>query len=274
MSFEACAASVERGDPDRFLAAMAAPPTARRVLFPLYAFNVEVTRAPWVTQEPMIAEMRLQWWRDALEEIAEGRPVRSHEVTTPLAAVLDSEGARALDRLVAARRWDIYKDAFEDEAHFKDYLDATSGELMWQAVRLLGGSALARQEDQARADDPDDPATAEGIVRRVGYATGLARFFRAVPALEAAGRIPLVDGRAEVIADLARIAVAFDAGFWPITKRCVPPAARAGLLESWEAAPILSQAMKQPQRVANGTLGLSPFYSRMRLLRWSLGGAG
>ena len=68
----ACAALVERGDPVRFRAAMASPMAARRVLFPLYAFNLEVARAPWVTQEPMIARMRLQWWRDALAEIAAG----------------------------------------------------------------------------------------------------------------------------------------------------------------------------------------------------------
>ena len=104
MSLAACAELVRRGDPDRFLAAMAAPPAARNVLFPLYAFNVEVSRAPWVTPEPLIAEMRLQWWRDALAEIAAGAPVRRHEVTTPLAAVLDAEGARLLDALVEARR--------------------------------------------------------------------------------------------------------------------------------------------------------------------------
>jgi phytoene/squalene synthetase len=72
MSLEACADLLRRGDPDRFLAAMAAPPAARRVLLPLYAFNLEVARAPQVTAEPMIAEMRLQWWRDALAEIAAG----------------------------------------------------------------------------------------------------------------------------------------------------------------------------------------------------------
>ena len=46
--FSACAALVERGDPGRFRATMAAPLAARRVLFPLYAFNLEVARAPWV----------------------------------------------------------------------------------------------------------------------------------------------------------------------------------------------------------------------------------
>ena len=59
--------------------------------FPLYAFNLEVARAPWVTQEPLIAEMRLQWWADALDEIAGGGPVRRHEVTEPLAKVLECQ---------------------------------------------------------------------------------------------------------------------------------------------------------------------------------------
>ena len=133
MSFDAdlnaCAALVERADPGRFRAAMAAPVAARRVLFPLYAFNVEVARAPWVTQEPMIAEMRLQWWRDVCEEIAEGREVRRHEVATPLSGVIGADEARLLDELVAARRWDIYKGAFEDQAHFDRYMDQTAGNL-------------------------------------------------------------------------------------------------------------------------------------------------
>ncbi|MFP4274898.1 MAG: squalene/phytoene synthase family protein, partial [Paracoccaceae bacterium] len=112
----ACALIVQRGDPARFRATMAAPPAARRVLFPLYAFNIEVARAPWVTAEPMIAEMRLQWWRDALEEIASGGPVRRHEVATPLAEVLDAQGARLLDALVDARRADIARAPFDDDA--------------------------------------------------------------------------------------------------------------------------------------------------------------
>ena len=67
MSLQACADLVARGDPDRFRATMAGPLAARRVLFPLYAFNIEVSRAPWVTGEPIIAEMRLQFWRYVIE---------------------------------------------------------------------------------------------------------------------------------------------------------------------------------------------------------------
>ena len=74
MSFDACAELVRRGDPDRFLSAMTAPPELRGRLMILYAFNLEVARAPWVASEPMLAEMRLQWWADAIAEIFEGRP--------------------------------------------------------------------------------------------------------------------------------------------------------------------------------------------------------
>lgn len=246
MSFEACAAIVERADPDRFLATMAAPVAARRVLFPLYAFNVEVSRAPWVTEEPMIAEMRLQWWRDALEEIATGGSVRRHEVVDALAEVLDPQGAQALDRLVAARRWDVYKDAFEDAAHMAEYLDATGGELMWQAARAMGA------KDAMRAD-----------VLRFGRATATARFLAAVPALEAAGRVPLLDGRTEGVAALARQALA-DARRPQLGKQAEP-----ATLEGWQAAPVLRQIAKDPRRVADGAVGLSPFRSKVRLLLWS-----
>lgn len=246
MSFEACARIVEKGDPERFLAAMAAPVRARRVLFPLYAFNLEVARAPWVTQEPMIAEMRLQWWRDALEEIAQERPVRKHEVTTPLAEVLDPEGARALDRLIAARRWDVYKDAFEDEAHFDSYLDATAGELMWQAARAMGSGAEHRD-----------------AVRGFGAAAGLVRFLKAAPALEAAGRVPLLDGRPQGIAARAQRAV-------PDARRpSLGKAAEPATLEGWQTLPLLRQILRSPDRVAGGAVGLAPLRSKMRLLLWS-----
>ena len=105
MSLQACAELVHRGDPDRFLATMACPLAAREVLFPLYAYNVEVSRAPWVTEEPMIAEMRLQYWRDVADEIGQSRPPRAHEVAQPLSQVVAAADAALLDGIAAARRW-------------------------------------------------------------------------------------------------------------------------------------------------------------------------
>ncbi|ABV93437.1 conserved hypothetical protein [Dinoroseobacter shibae DFL 12 = DSM 16493] len=247
MSLEACAGLVERGDPDRFLATMAAPVPARRVLFPLYAFNIEVSRAPWLTEEPMIAEMRLQWWRDVLEEIRSGARVRSHEVATPLAEVLDAEAVAVLDRLVAARRWEVYRDPFEDQAAFDAYLEETGAGLVWAAGRALGAEAAA-----------------EPVLREQGWAAALARYLQAVPDLEARGRIPLVDGRAEAVAELARRGLARLAEARG-ARGMVPVAARAALFAGWQAETILRQATEAPGLVAAGGLGLSEFAKRARL---------
>ncbi|WP_299843367.1 squalene/phytoene synthase family protein [uncultured Roseovarius sp.] len=242
----ACADLVRRGDPDRFLAAMASPVAARRVLFPIYAFNVEVARAPWVTQEPMIAEMRLQWWRDALQEIQTGENVRRHEVVTPLAGVLDAEGAGLLDQLVAARRWDIYKDAFEDADHFSDYLEKTAGNLMLAAARSLG-------------------ACDEAAIRDAGYAHGVANWLRAIPALEQAGRIPLPDGRPEAVGQLASEALT-RLRRARASRAKVSGDARPALLPLWQSGTILNRAKTLPARVGAGTLDPAPIRSRLTLM--------
>ena len=247
MSVEACRALVERADPDRFAAAQLGTEAAQKVLWPLYAMNVEVSRAPWVTQEPMIAEMRLQWWRDALEEIAAGKPVRGHEVTTALQPV-GRTGALQLDRLVQARRWDIYKEAFEDEADLLTYIDDTSGGLMWAGAAALGATPEVKDD-----------------VMAYGRAVGLVRFLQAAPELESRGRRPLVDGRPQAIAELcARVLAAMPKH--AALKRSLGADGSCVLIEGWQARALLKQAIANPTRVADGALGLSEFGKRWRLL--------
>ncbi len=230
----ACAQMVERADPLRFRTAMAAPVAARRTLFPLYAFNIEVARAPWVTQEPMIAEMRLQWWRDVCEEIEQGKPVRRHEVATPLAAAITPSDAAQLDTLIAARRWDIYRDAFEDEAHFDRYIDQTAGTLMWLSARSMGEAN-------------------EAVVREAAYGSGVAAWLHAIPQLMAQGRVPLLDGTNAGVSALARKAL----GRLKKARQnrgAVSAEARPALLAIGASATVLDAAIREPARVADGTL--------------------
>lgn len=227
------------------MAVMAAPPAAREILFPIFAFNVEVARAPWVTEEPMIAEMRLQWWRDGLGEIAAGGAVRRHEVMTPLAQVVDAKLSETLDKLVQARRWDIYREPFEDAAHFDAYLDQTTAGLLWVAARALG------------VDAP------EGAVRQVGYGAGLANWFLAVPALLGRGRSPLVSDRPDVLSALAQRGLAvLTAG-----RRSIPAQSRPATRTAWLAPAILKTVIRHPQAVVDSGLQRSGF-SKRRALLW------
>ena len=241
MSLDACADLVERGDPDRFAAVMATPAGLRGRLFVLYAFNLEVARAPWVTKEPMIAEMRLQWWRDV---VAESGP-RAHEVATPLHHLIQNAKlpVEVFDRLIAARRWDVYSDAFEDAAHFDRYLDETAGGLMWLAAKACGA-----------------PDRAQPAARDFGWALGLANYLRAVPELRARGKNPLADGSTETIRALAARGLA-KIGQARRARRDLGPAMLAG----WQSEALLVQVLKDPQAVADGAMGLSEFQRRGRL---------
>ncbi len=251
MTIDACAALVQRGDPDRFAATMAAHPALRARLWPLYAFNLEVARAPWMTEQPLIAEMRLQFWRDMLTA---AKP-RAHEVAGALHALLrDTPGlAPLLDSLIEARRHDITREPFASDTAFDAYIEATSATLLWSAALTLGAA----------------PET-ETAFRALGWAAGLAVYLRAVPALTARNLQPLVNPDPKAIRSLAaeglnHLAIARS------QRRSFGPAAPAALT-AWSAGPVLRQAHDNPTRVAEGTLALSEFKKRGTLVWMTLTG--
>ncbi|MGP9790033.1 squalene/phytoene synthase family protein [Roseinatronobacter sp. NSM] len=247
---------VQQGDPDRYAATIAASDDARARLWPLYAFNLEVARAPWVTQEPLIAEMRLQFWTDVLDDIAARKPARAHHVAAPLAQVWqDAELPVALGHgIIAARQWDIYRAPFADDAAFRAYLDSTSGNLMWLAARALGASPQA-----------------EAPVRDMAFASGLANWLVAIPQLQAAGRIPLVDGRDSAVAALARDGLAHLARA-RAKRHLVPARALPALLTGWQAGVILRRAAQAPGLVAQDGLRPAEFRRRGALVLRALSG--
>ncbi|MFA9229221.1 MAG: squalene/phytoene synthase family protein [Microgenomates group bacterium] len=249
MSIDACAALVARSDPDRFAAVMAMPLALRAKMLVLYAFNLEVARAPWASKEPLICEMRLQWWRDI---VAEPKP-RAHEVAAPLHALIHEHQLPlpVFDQLIAARSWDIYTDPFVDDLALDMYLDHSAGGLMWLAALLAGAGP-----------------SAEPAVRGFGHAVGLAAYLRAVPELEQRGKRPLVDGRPDAVRALASHGLAQLAAARK-ERRLVGEAGRA-LLVGWQAEGILRQVVENPLRVAQGELGLSEFHKRGGLLMATL----
>src|SRR5436309_270169 len=81
---------VRRSDPDRWLSSrFIADAAARADVIALYAFDHELARAPRAASTSLLAEIRLTWWREALDEIFGGAgPVRRHPVVEALAAAI------------------------------------------------------------------------------------------------------------------------------------------------------------------------------------------
>ena len=137
--FEACAATVRKHDPDRYFSALFAPADKRPFLFALYAFNHELAHVGESVREPMIGEIRLQWWRETLESARAGNP-RPHDVARAMAATFAAVALpqELLDAMIDARSFDLMSGAFGDDEKRDAYLDATSGNLMRLAARILG----------------------------------------------------------------------------------------------------------------------------------------
>jgi phytoene synthase len=175
-SYAHCEALVRAADKDRFLAGLFAPADKRRHLYALYAFNAEIARVREVIRTPMAGEIRLQWWRDALNDAAstpaEARPRQSDVRASPVAdALLATIAACRLPvepllTLIEARSFDLYDDPMPSFDALYGYVRKTSSSLIELAARILAG--------------PDPIAT--GLAGPAGIGLGLARLMQAFPA--------------------------------------------------------------------------------------------
>ena len=142
-----CAEQVRTYDYDRYFAATYAPADVRRGLLALYAFNIEIASARERVSEALLGEIRLQWWRDAIDEIYDGS-VREHAVAAELADAIQKFGLprEPLNRLIDGRVFDMDEEPPEDINAFQNYISATAGELTRIGYRMCG---VAGKDDQA-----------------------------------------------------------------------------------------------------------------------------
>lgn len=146
---------VRRVDPDRWLATrFIADAAARADVMALYGLNYELARVAGGVSNALMGEIRLTWWREAMEEIAAGKAPRKHPNVEALAASGFDPSALAL--LADARLVDLDAGPLKDEAAVLAYIDGTAGALAVLAARRLDSRA--------------DPHAVKGAARAWGLA--------------------------------------------------------------------------------------------------------
>ena len=134
---------VRRVDPDRWLSTrLIADPAARTEVLALYALDDELAKIAPAVSQPMLGEIRLQWWREALARAAQGGAAE-HPVVEALAPAL-AAGRLALgplDALIDAHARELDPQPFADEASLLAWIDARSGAVMASAAGLLDAAA-------------------------------------------------------------------------------------------------------------------------------------
>jgi NADH dehydrogenase [ubiquinone] 1 alpha subcomplex assembly factor 6 len=150
MTLSYCGEMVRKHDPDRFLLSLFVKPERREALWALYAFNYEIARTRDVVTETRLGLIRLQWWRDALAAVYEGKPTLKHQVLEPLAAAIDAYKLprELFDNLLYAREFDLEDRTPATLDGIANYADFTSTPLV-KLVLLAAGETAG--DDAAKA---------------------------------------------------------------------------------------------------------------------------
>lgn len=90
-SLSSIASLARKADPDRYVWALFLDSVARQRAFLALALNRELRKIPDLVSEPVLGQMRYQWWRESLSALAAGQVPPVHEILTPLFATLSAE---------------------------------------------------------------------------------------------------------------------------------------------------------------------------------------
>jgi phytoene synthase len=137
---------VRRTDPDRWLSSrFVGDAKARADVIAIYAYDHELARAPKVTSNALLGEIRLTWWREALDEIFEGRTVRRHPTAEALADAISRHGLprEPLETMIDARYREL-DPAPMSEAELLDWARDTGGLAARLAAQVLDPATDAK----------------------------------------------------------------------------------------------------------------------------------
>lgn len=159
---------------DRYLSALLAPRRVRQDLIALAAFAGEIARIPAFVTEPMMGEIRLQWWREALES-TDPATRSGHPVADAVRAAAARHGLPLglLIGFIDAQAVLLHDEPIKDDQALAAHLAKTEGALFELALRILG-----RRDEAAHA-----------VAFAAGCAYGIARLLTELPALWAQGRV-------------------------------------------------------------------------------------
>lgn len=158
---------IRRVDADRWLSSrFIADEVLRTDVIAIYAYDHELARAPKVASNPLLGEIRLAWWREALDEIFEGRHVRHHPAAQALAAVVARHNLprEPLEAMIDARYRELDATPMS-EGEALDWARDTAGRAAELAVRIL--------DPQAQADLAQASGAAWALSRRLEKAPEL-----------------------------------------------------------------------------------------------------
>ena len=155
-----CADMVYKDDHNRYLTALFVDKDKRRSLFALYAFNIEISKVVEISKEPLVCQIKLQWWRDSLDDLKKGQ-VAKHPVIQELAMVLTDHQIDLDDLLmiIQARNSELLDKSPKTLNALTEYCRHTAG-----ILNRLGLQIITNDSNHPHRSHCEDLGTAWGLI--------------------------------------------------------------------------------------------------------------
>jgi len=157
-----CAGEARRNDWERFICTLFAPREVRESLFSLIAFNSELARTRNVVSQPLLGQIRLQWWRDAIAALYGDAPpdaaTATHPILVPLGrAISDHRLERALfDAMIDSRSDELDEGGLgtpqSGALDVLEYLLSSAGSLARLQIAILANRELPNTDTYVAAE--------------------------------------------------------------------------------------------------------------------------
>jgi phytoene synthase len=161
-----CRGLVAESDRERYLWSLFAHADRQPAVWAVWAFNQEVAKIWDSVSEPALAEIRLQWWDEVLDEILDGK-VREQPVIAALSALEGKDKLfPLLKEAISARRLELFTGG-ADIKGLREYAAGAGGAL--HKAAFLAEMPDAREASLSSASKIGEAWALMGLIRALPY---------------------------------------------------------------------------------------------------------
>lgn len=165
---------LKAADYDRYLLGFFAPRAVREGVWALYLLNHEIARTRSMVTDTNLGLIRLQWWRDEIARLYDGRGCGNIPVLSTLAPYVERYGLKQdyFDQVIYAREFDLEDRPPTNEEGLCNYARFLGEPLNRLALQMIGDEA-----DDIEVIDISRNFELIKIIRAVPFALSEGRFY-------------------------------------------------------------------------------------------------
>lgn len=130
---------LKENDYNRYLITIFFPEKYRESIQVIYAFSCEIASIKIMINNPLMAQIRLKWWQEAINDIYSDT-IRQHYIIKPLASIIHKYKIdyKYFDKILLARSYDFCDEEIITKVEFNKYITDIYVTIDQIVLKILG----------------------------------------------------------------------------------------------------------------------------------------